>query len=631
MTEEQKALYARSRQSARSLYKSSGGIMFLFLGILALLRSYIFYPIGRLFWSLALMMIPDHYISNQNILGILKAPLVPVIGLALVVGYGLLVLWETSGLLLILEYHYQGKTIRLWKLFILSARQILHAAKPKNWLILLYALVMMPLTDIFSVSNMVGSLTIPEYIAEFIGTTWWVYIPYVAVSILAIWLVLHWIFAYEGFILERLDFSPACKASRRLIKGRLIRTFRKVGFYELITALLCSVPPALITGALYAASFYLDSLSEQPAGGVVRDMVIMQYGSVLLFNICGIVVKMKMLSYLFALYHIYREDCGIDDPIELPEWGLKLKGHIFRLRFMSGAVYTAAAVMILAAFSLLSYSIRQFPEVAEFFIDETNVVAHKGYSEKAPENTMSAFEAAIDCGAADMIEFDVRLTRDGVPVVIHDASILKACGVDEDVYDLTLSELQAYTANYHFTDGTFDEVIPTLEEVLKSCSGRIGLLVEIKASDRSPDLPAQIVRLLEKYDCLDNAVIQSGSYEALCQVKEVCPQIPCGLIMAIGIGNYYDMPNVDFFSVEHTFVSQSIVEAIHDRGKEIYVWTVNEDTSLEKMRNMGADAIITDKPEYVSQTLKANNLNFQALVENAVPTIGSGMDVSDGD
>ena len=321
--------------------------MFLFLGILALLRSYIFYPIGRLFWSLALMMIPDHYISNQNILGILKAPLVPVIGLALVVGYGLLVLWETSGLLLILEYHYQGKTIRLWKLFILSARQILHAAKPKNWLILLYALVMMPLTDIFSVSNMVGSLTIPEYIAEFIGTTWWVYIPYVAVSILAIWLVLHWIFAYEGFILERLDFSPACKASRRLIKGRLIRTFRKVGFYELITALLCSVPPALITGALYAASFYLDSLSDQPAGGVVRDMVIMQYGSVLLFNICGIIVKMKMLSYLFSLYHIYREDCGIDDPIELPEWGLKLKGHIFRLRFMSGAVYTAAAMMIL--------------------------------------------------------------------------------------------------------------------------------------------------------------------------------------------------------------------------------------------------------------------------------------------
>ena len=630
MSPERKAMYRAGRKSARSLYKSSGGIMFLFLGFFALLRHFFFYPIGRRLWALSLLMLPEHYISNQNISALLKAPLVPVIGLAIVIGYGLLVLWETSGLLLILEYHYQGKMLRFWKLFILSARQILNAAKPKNWLILLYALVMMPLTDIHSVSNMIGKLTIPEYISEFIGTTWWVLIPYIAVYIFVIWLVLHWVFAYESFILEGLSFSQSCKASRRLVKGRLIRTFFRIGIYEMVTFILCSIPPALLIGLIYTASgcFDIVGIPVQPA---VWDMVIMKIGAEILNGICRIIVKMKMLTYVFSLYHIYRDDLGIKEPIILPDWGIKTKGHAFHFRFLSGVVYAVAAILIFAGNILLSIGVSQVPEIAAYFINDTDVVAHKGYSTKAPENTLSAFETAIDCGAADMIEFDVRSTKDGVPVVIHDASILKACGVDKEVYDLTLSELQAYAANYQFTDGSFDEVVPTLEAVLKDCSGRIGLLVEIKASDRSPDLPAQIIDLLRKYGCLDQAVIQSGSYEALCQVKDVCPEIPCGLIMAIGIGSYYDMPNVDFFSVEHTFVSESIVQAIHDRGKQIYVWTVNEDVFLEKMRFLGADAIITDKPEYVSDTLKVNNMSFQAVVQSTVPTIGTGMDVSDGD
>ena len=128
---------------------------------------------------------------------------------------------------------------------------------------------------------------------------------------------------------------------------------------------------------------------------------------------------------------------------------------------------------------------------------------------------MAAFEEAISCGDADMIEFDVRRTKDGVPVVIHDASILKACGVKKDVYDMTLEELRSYTANYQFSDGKYHEVVPTLEEVLAGCGGQINLLVEIKASDRSPGLPAQIIEMLNQYDCLDQSVIQSGAQ--LCQ------------------------------------------------------------------------------------------------------------------
>ena len=627
---EKRKFYKDIRLSARRLYRSSGGIMFFFLGILALMRHFIFYPIGQNLWQLSLLTLPEHYISNQNFLSLFKAPLVPLVGLALVIGMGLLVLWEIAGLLLILEYHYQNKEIRLWKLFPLSVRKVLHAAKPKNWLILLYALVMTPLTDLFSVSNILGKLTIPEYIAEFINTTLWVGIPYMAVYLFCIWLVLHWIFAYEGFILEGCSFSQACKRSRQLVRGRLIRTFRQVGACELRNVIICMIPPALIICALYMVSFF-PVLTGMVANDAARVLIIQRIGIPTLMRICEIILKMKVLTYIFSMFHAYRKNIGIDETIKLPGWGIKTKGWIFRLRFISGAVYTVCTIAIVAAYLVLNAGISYFPGIAALFIDETSVVAHKGYSVKAPENTLSAFEAAIDCGDADMIEFDVRCSKDGVPVVIHDASILKASGISADVYDLTLDELKTYSANYQFTDGSFNETIPTLEEVLQECSGRIGLLVEIKASDRSPDLPEQIIELLKKYDCLDQAVIQSGSYQALCQVKEVCPDIPCGLIMAIGIGNYYDMPNVDFFSVEHTFVNSSIVEAVHDRRKQLYVWTVNEKESLEKMRFLGADAIITDKPEDVSAELKESNPGLRALLENAAPTVGGDVDVSDGD
>ena len=630
MTANNKKLYDNAKNTARKLYKSSGGIMFLFLLILAGMRGCIFYPAGRQIWALALLLLPDHYISNQNILGLLKSPLVLAAGLGIIIGYGLLVLWETSGLLLILEYHYQGKTVRLWKLFILSARQILHAAHPRNWVILLYALVMMPLTDVFSVSSVISKLTLPEYIKDYIMTTWWASNLFIIVNVLSAWLVLHWLFSYEGFVLERSSFNHACKRSRVLVKKRLIRTIWQLALYEIRTIFSCAVPAVLIFTGIYIVSFII-GMPAAEANNAARNLVIGEFGQNILFSVCGIIIKMKMLSFLFSLYHVYRDDCGIREPILLPDWGVKVKGRTFQFRFLSGAVYSVLILGILVFYCGLGFCITHFPDIAEALVNETQVAAHKGYSIIAPENTMSAFDAAISCGEADLVEFDVRRTKDGVPVVIHDASILKACGVKKDVYDMTLEELRSYTANYQFSDAEFHEVVPTLEEVLAGCGGQINLLVEIKASNRSPELPAQIIEMLKQYDCLDQSVIQSGSYEALCEVKKVCPDIPCGLIMTIGIGNYYDMPNVDFFSLEHSFVSSSIVDAIHKRGKQVYVWTVNESSSLEKTRYLGADVIITDRPEYVSSVLRSNNLDLRAFLENAIPDTGGVVDVSDGD
>ena len=102
--------------------------------------------------------------------------------------------------------------------------------------------------------------------------------------------------------------------------------------------------------------------------------------------------------------------------------------------------------------------------------------------------------------------------------------------------------------------------IPTLQEVMDLCKGRIRLNIEIKPSDATPDLEAETARLIVENGWIDDCVVTSLSYDSLVKVKETAPQIKCGYIMAVGVGNYYDLPAADFFSVESTFITSGMVQ-----------------------------------------------------------------------
>ena len=109
--------------------------------------------------------------------------------------------------------------------------------------------------------------------------------------------------------------------------------------------------------------------------------------------------------------------------------------------------------------------------------------------------------------------------------------------------------------------------------------------------------------LLEKYGFDDgiHCLIHSDSPESLKEAKSINPYIPCGLIIAMAIGTYYDLDYADFFSVESTFATASVVNAIHTRGKMIFVWTVDDADTIEKMVDRNVDGIIGDDPERIAE------------------------------
>ena len=148
------------------------------------------------------------------------------------------------------------------------------------------------------------------------------------------------------------------------------------------------------------------------------------------------------------------------------------------------------------------------------------VVAHRGASWYAPENTMAAFDKAVELGCSDM-EFDVQLSRDEVPVVIHDNVVDVTTDGGGAVAQMTLAELKTLDAGSWFSPQFSGQRIPTLEEVLQRYSGKICMHPEIKTN--SPELAAKVVEMLRTYGQDDRSVAISFHWQVLERIKRLHP------------------------------------------------------------------------------------------------------------
>ena len=259
------------------------------------------------------------------------------------------------------------------------------------------------------------------------------------------------------------------------------------------------------------------------------------------------------------------------------------------------AAATAAGAYLIAIAPRLCERPERMPKV---------YYAHRGLYDNisdAPENSLAAFQKAVDAGYG--IELDVQMTADGVAVVTHDTSLRRCTGCNANIYDLPYVQVQQLDAGRWFHRQFTGSYIPTLEEVLALCKGKAELNIEIKPSTFTPTLEAETVRLIHAYDYGADCVVTSQSYETLCKVKELDPDITTGYILALGVGTYYDLPAADFFSVESTFITAGMVQQIHLRGKTISAWTINRQQDAEKLLQLGVDDLITDKPEIIAPLL----------------------------
>jgi glycerophosphoryl diester phosphodiesterase len=223
-------------------------------------------------------------------------------------------------------------------------------------------------------------------------------------------------------------------------------------------------------------------------------------------------------------------------------------------------------------------------------------IAHRGASGTFPENTLSAFRAAIDAGA-DMCELDVQLTRDGAVVVIHDDTVERTTDGNGEVAKLTLEELKRLDAGAKFKGGAIKgERIPTLDEVFDVTSGKCGLNIELKAAG----VEAQVAQIMQARDALGDSIVSSFDWDYLKKIQQLHFNIRVGLLAdekpvdlmmnAVAMRAHSINPRWDM-------VTADLCKAAHERGLKVYTWTVDADARMRALIECGVDGIMTNYPE----------------------------------
>ncbi|MFD2672606.1 glycerophosphodiester phosphodiesterase [Marinicrinis sediminis] len=206
-------------------------------------------------------------------------------------------------------------------------------------------------------------------------------------------------------------------------------------------------------------------------------------------------------------------------------------------------------------------------------------VAHRGYPKKYPENTMSGFQAALDL-QYDHLELDVHLSKDGVPVVIHDPTVDRVTNGTGYVQDFTLAELKQLVVKDV-------ERIPTLEEVLSLVKGQIIVDIELKqAGAYAPKLEEQTLEVVQKLDMLDEVFFTSFDHYAMLKLRSLSADAQLGIINYGCTPSAFDFLkqiNGQYLSMNHVYFSEYYLHECVDRGIQLILWTVDQAARMETL------------------------------------------------
>lgn len=246
------------------------------------------------------------------------------------------------------------------------------------------------------------------------------------------------------------------------------------------------------------------------------------------------------------------------------------------------------------------------------------LVAHRGGSKLAPENTLAAFRHAVDDWGADMLELDVHLTADGEVVVIHDETVDRTTDGSGLVSSKTVREIQALDAGHRFVDLDGNPRfrgqgvrIPTMREVIETFPD-VWINVELKAAAAARPL----LRVIRECDA-EHRVLVAAEYERKRVEARGYPG-PWGasrkhcflFVLANHLpGGFLYTPPVDVFQVPEYFrgrriLTPKLIAAAHRRNIPVHVWTVDDPADMRRLLAWGVDAIQTDRPDLLSEVLR---------------------------
>ena len=492
--------------------------------------------------------------------------------------------------------------------------------KPRNFLIILYVLFILPLAALFDTSSVTKFIALPGFIVESIEKYWYWELLYYSVLVLVFYLAIRWFYSIIVMAVENVpDFRAAVRRSSVLTKGKYkLRLTGLSLFWASVVAVLGLLAFAVVSLG-FSIVLILLGLDESRWGeALLSDHGLDISMVVFLFVFSWLNTPILLTSYQ-GEYYRRTEQLGGYVPEYVP------RKHIWgRRRLIKPLLYViVAAVMVYT----VPMRVRQVRWSLNTGLGLPMMMAHRGYSAAAPENTIEALLAAADIGVQS-VEFDVQMTKDGEIILLHDDSLDRTTGYHAKIWDVTYDQIRELDASVGFRDETGLDYpatrIPTLDSALKAVK-ESGLFcnIEIKRTGHDAGIEAKTVEIIRANDFLDQCDVTSQDYSTLEAVRAADPEVLTAYTTVIGLGDIENLEAADIISIQESFATYQEVQRLHAAGKRVFVWTINDADVMEKLISLNVDAILTNDPSLGQEVLNDHDTDFNDII-NRVQQILNG-------
>lgn len=584
-------------------YNFSSVILFEF--IYKLISAVIFVPALYATINYSIKLAGINFLSFRTIKKYLMAPTTYAAVFIMLVLTSVYFLVNISGIVYAMEASHRQIKINALQLLIKAIVNAARLIRPRNLLVMVDVLFILPFVYASVIFSSIIELKFPGYFYDLIEryrtSFFMICIAYLLLCILAMFKLL----TINFYGIYRTDYKTSAKLSRDTIKKHFIKIIGGVILYNILIAFLMILLEGIMASGF---AFVLSRILSYKRMRFIFSSII--NSTILVIYIIFIIISTPLIySYICSCFYDIEGDPYYDEYRRFKrrreaKYRKKIKKDGLYSRFVvrnekRNRITTIAIIILCMAINglylYLVSSNRISLNVA--YANGARVTAHRGDSHNAPENTMAAFELAVE-NQADAIEFDVRQTKDGKYVVIHDESLKRTTGVNKKVGDVTLEYIETLDAGSSFSEEYAGEKIPRLEEALEYFKEEdVFLNIELKPANTDNENYVQgIVDLIEEYDYVGNCVVACSDYNTLKKVKEINSYIETVYIMYMAYGDIGEMKYVDAFSVQHSFITMRLVRSVHSRGKKIYAWTVDRESRIKDLILLDVDVIITNNP-----------------------------------
>ncbi|MCC0637754.1 glycerophosphodiester phosphodiesterase [Clostridioides sp. ES-S-0001-02] len=543
------------------------------------------------------------YLSTDNIGEILTNPLSIILAILSIIILAFYMFFEFTSVIICFDKSRISEKITLFKLIKLSLRKSINILNPKNILLFVFVLLIVPLTNIALTSGFIGKIKLPEYILDYISSNIVLNIIYMVLILILYISVIRWIFSIHEVTLNTNSFKEARKKSASLTKGKAI----KLILYSLGLSLIITVMGYII----YHVIIILIGIwtKNYTNANFLKDIFISRC---IMFNdyaafISSIAIFIISTGFISAFYYEYND---------IRVYKKNLKKQKNSIKSVLKVTLKIVVILFILHIESMMYSLNNDILFNTSFFYNTTATAHRVSALVAPENTIAAFKETF-ITQAEYAEIDVQETKDGELILFHDSNFERVAGVNKNVWEVNYDEIKTYDVGSHFRSDFAGEKIPTLDEAMKYSKGKIKLLIEIKLNGHEKtDVEKRVLELIKSNRIDNQCVVASMNKNVLKRVKKLNPNMVTCYLTAVAYGNFYDWDYVDIYGIESTFINKKVVDNIHQKGKQVFVWTINSSKLMKKMIILNVDSIITDNPFLVDDAIYWQKNGFINRVAN---------------